>query len=136
MDRSKKYIKMSEKSPLRKFWEPQSGDFVYCPENGKVVVLYFNEHHGSPPEKYTNKDTAIPLFRQDQLQEMIIRAFCDWTDLFDTFTTACFEMEGLESPEQYWHAFAVFWLHLPQSQNMSWTGTDWQPAEEENNART
>lgn len=112
MDTSKEYIKMCEKwHEGRALWKPKSGDFVYSKENKKIVVLYFNEHHGNPPWKYLDKNFAIPLYRQDQLQDMIVgslainvvpiattKRFLDFITLYG---------DSFRSMEQRWLAFVM-----------------------------
>jgi len=124
MDTSKEYIKMCEKFVEgRKEWKPQSGDFVYCKENGKVVVLYFNKHHGLPPAKYTNYETAIPLWRQDQLQEMMdIKSVVTLLSRFNEFVfgDTGYIIQFIDSCEQLWLAFV-----MKEKYNKIWNGEDW-----------
>ena len=55
-------------------WQPQTGNWVYCRENGKVVCLYYNKHHGNPPEKYTNPKTAIPILEWEVIEGVLEKA--------------------------------------------------------------
>ncbi len=56
------------------FWTPQTADWVYCKENRRVICLYYNEHHGSPPDKYTNPKTAIPILEWEVIEEVLWQA--------------------------------------------------------------
>ena len=62
---------MSQATELLKDWKFKSGDYVYRWDKSKAHILYYNEHHGKPPERYTTLQFSTPLPRQDQLQEMI-----------------------------------------------------------------
>lgn len=149
MDITKQYIKMCEKAeeiqssyfggreiisrenPIMANWVDnfESGDFIFCRKNKRVVVLYFNEHHGNPPEKYTNKKWAIWLPRQDQLQEMVFdkdtpyntiiqRFMYDWLKQtnYEGFTATFY----VKSMEQLWLAFV-----MKKRFNKIWNGEDW-----------
>jgi len=78
-------------------FQSTSGDWIYCKENNKIVVLYFNREHGSPPAKYQDIKTAIWLPTQDQLQEM---SNMTWWD----FDKRCNEIRKcfLEDPLSEW----------------------------------
>lgn len=91
MDDSKKFIKMSEKSPLKESWEPKSGDWVVRryedvllghQEEVQILIRHIDVAEGywvivneKGESRLTNdelkKKLFIPLFRQDQLQEMV-----------------------------------------------------------------
>ena len=76
MDTTPKYIKMCEKAPLRKTWEPMPGDFIYSQRDGvkilDVALIELAELIPFGQNKTRIKADMIPLFRQDQLQEMVI----------------------------------------------------------------
>jgi len=82
MDTTPKYIKMCEKSPLREKHTYRRGDLLYDPVS-KFFVIYLR--YEKPPysqgiHKFDNGENRfgkrnipyhyIPLYRQDQLQEM------------------------------------------------------------------
>jgi len=65
MDLTEKYRKMCEKATqLREKWTPQDGDFYYNKHHARVMVYPFGARNVTPKED-------IPLWRQDQLLEMV-----------------------------------------------------------------
>ena len=75
MDTSEEYIQMCQRAKeIQEIWKPTSGDFVHSLTKNKIVVLYYNKHHGSPPDDYLPPN-AIYLPRQDQIQKIMIRNF-------------------------------------------------------------
>ena len=142
MDTSETYIKKSDCKEIQSPWQGllktdsdsllpmgDSGDFVYCKSNHKIVVLYWNELHGSPPEKYLSPHTAIWLPRQDQLQEMVgggqgftfqtLGRFIRWHGKCIKDYLASIDSYPA-SMEQLWLAFVMKELH-----SKVWTGTEW-----------
>ena len=136
MDITDQYIKMCEMAKKDLGWQPQRGDFYYdkggawggknwSSEPGIKVLgetdamsLCFNGHY----------DKAIPLYRQDQLQEsvqiesetawgLVIRfyAWINW------YIDAGYTMLGIDgSGEQLWLAFTMF-----QKFGKRWDGEKW-----------
>ena len=127
MDTTPKYIKMCEKSPLRGTWEPTYGDYIagewYIDQEDTtglvplgIVLKYNNKKQlidaGGDIQWY--KELIIPLYRQDQLQEMVsdrllgLQTVC--AVLHDFSIT---EGEGLQftmndgSMEQLWLAYVM-----------------------------
>jgi len=147
MDTSKTYIKMCNCEEIQKAWQgllktqanhllswADSGDFVYCKSNNKIVVLYFNKYHGSPPEKYLSPYTAIWLPRQDQLQEMVkgtkhmhllayeFAAYFHGTidPLYQNIGRDNYTVDSDGSMEQMWLAFV-----MKEKYNKVWDGSEW-----------
>lgn len=127
MDTSKEYIKMCEKwwRQAEIVWEEGSGDFVYYPPEEKIVVLYFNKHHGEPPLKYRS-NPAFPLPRQDQLQRItIVSEFFSPVDQIKEFQ---FKIDNknyayyhqFKSMEQLWLAFV-----MEEKYGKIWIGNEW-----------
>ena len=119
MDRSETYIKMCEKA--RKFlpeWIPQEGDPFCC--RGEVYI-YQDLYMGS--EK--NED-CFPLYRQDQLQEMVdlplvakIENFAKYaSDTLDPYFAE--DRQEFTSMEQLWLAFA-----MKEKYKKVWNGEEW-----------
>ena len=123
MDKSETYIKMQDNA--RKFlpkWVPQDGDYFCC--RGEVYI-YQNLYMGSE-----NNEDCFPLYRQDQLQEMIVfphkadipnasmprrlaRYIADW---YDNYPQAYW----FTSMEQLWLAFV-----MKEKYNKVWNGNEW-----------
>ncbi len=132
MDTSQRYIEMCRKaeeiqsSPLRK----TNGSVVYHPQHG-VRLLYWSDHHGSPPEYYLHSPTIF-LPRQDQLQEMVRDkyisdpALLSFFNLFverfaETFLSPIHE----KSMEELWLTFVMY-----ERCKKIWNGQEWVKEEE------
>jgi hypothetical protein len=132
MDTSEQYILMCKQAEeIQEAWKPKSGDFVAWPKSGpitsttrrKVVVLYFNTHHGSPPQKYTDTKQCIWLPREDQLQEMTIFAGYPFLLLEAMYTRqkgGTFTIYKFGSLEQLWLAFVMH-----EKYGKIWNGEEW-----------
>lgn len=123
MDCDKKYIKMCEKSPLRDEWEPVYGDYIagewYIDQKENIgfvplgIVLNYKKNKqlinvGGDIHWY--KKAVIPLFRQDQLQKMIIdKEICGCISLIGVSHLMLKKLNHyiFDSFEQLWHAFVV-----------------------------
>ena len=145
MDTSKTRIKMCEKAEeIQRKWSPSDWDWVYCRNEGCVVVLsgystdggYYG--HETPSKKidyYTGscddisqkdyKKYHIWLPHQNQLQEM---AFSEDTGV-QTITTALEQFSKSEigsaisilgSMEQLWLAFV-----MKEKYDKVWDGSNW-----------
>jgi len=151
VDKSEEYIKMSKQSPLRELWEPQLGDYCVHPEGewldtgGWVVTEYYDitrkvsvfrgmASHISGSYKYKNyedfeKEDCIPLFRQDQLQEMYKEnKETDLAILSDIAYVALSPKDHKDhyyicynSMEQLWLAFVV-----KEKYGKVWNGEAWE----------
>ena len=117
MDTTPKYVKMSEKSPLRETWEPLPGDFIYSQRDGVKILdaalIVLAELTPFGQNKARIKADMIPLYRQDQLQDMVF----DSTVGMQSHCCAIYEfaisVEGVNfclddgSMEQLWLAFVM-----------------------------
>lgn len=135
MDTSETYIKMSEKARFfivkpKHAW--QDGDF-YVSQNtngfiGSYVKVYCEEDIGGIPQEDQEDfyKSLIPIYRQDQLQEMIRR-----TDIYARPLVAIFAkwvheeldhilLRHLISMEQLWLAFV-----MKEKYNKLWNGEEW-----------
>lgn len=122
MDTSETYIRMCEKAEeLWRFRESAPGDFIVT--DGKVYVL---------PSSKVRPD-SIPLWRQDQLQEMILKHDKAtppaglylleriWTySMGEKSPVVTSEKFEVYSPEQFWLAFVMSQLYQKQ-----WNGKEW-----------
>lgn len=146
MDKTEEYIKMCEKATkyLEGHWRGDTGDFFFVKHLNQVLVVE-DSHRGEfgmPEEIYWNRgqdyvhfEDIVPLFRQDQLQDILDKAYAVY-DLFDIFDH--------EFLEQYWVGGAVrcpkwldtgwsmemFWLAMVMNEkhNKIWNGEDWVSA--------
>lgn len=113
MDKTEQYIKMSDKA--KELWQYRKtlpGDFLVV--EGRVYVY---------PERWAID--SIPLFRQDQLQEMTGYAIAA-----NAFAIADFlrkdgkwlreDLDYINSMEQLWLAFV-----MKEKYNKVWNGEDW-----------
>lgn len=126
MDISQNYIEMCEKAEEIQWghrWG-SSGDWVRCHESDKIVVLYYNEHHGEPPEKYTDPLRATWLPRQDQLQEMLDCTLQETLDFVANNLYPLFGTEQFTSMEQLWLAFV-----MKEKYAKAWRDKEWQVVE-------
>lgn len=129
MDTSKEYIKMCEKSLGNLEWNPKFGDIVYCKSTNETGIVrsvykdYSNKEwvcfsHESEDEGVFEfnapKDSFIPLWRQDQLQDKV-RSKLTYTDaigavwkLYNAVGPNRTSFYGkLRSLEQIWIAFVM-----------------------------
>jgi len=152
MDTSETYIKMCEKATEIQSLKPQPEDgnpyspkefdrdyvsFFYLPEEGRVEVLKWDNDEGRPIIGGYNddRDGAIWLPRQDQLQEMVevpessITSRIEWLliDLVSEYTTwdDSDQTVGMHIPvfktfEQLWLAFV-----MKEKYGKDWNGEDW-----------
>ncbi len=134
MDNSITYIKMSEMLDFE--WNPQIGDF--CSYDGKTVEIITNivdEIHDiscnywtiivdTNKRKRIDSEELIPLFRQDQLQNMIpglplnhVLRISRFVDLQDDGSGKILEWDSME---QLWLAFI-----MQEKDKKTWNGEDW-----------
>jgi len=113
MDTTETYIKMCEKAlPDIGGWAWQDGDFGY--RNGKVIVW---NHVHAEKNGWGTGEGCIPLFRQDQSQEMVAdRLVGLQTVCAVIYDFAITEGEGAGitingTMEQLWLAFVMHELH-------------------------
>ena len=104
MDKTPKYIKMSDWPEVQEGWKPAWGDFVV--EDGVVFTLSTTR---------VDKSKLIHLKRQDQLQEMEVD-FNIYSQIsrFDKWVhnDAFYQRKTMwESHEQLWLAFVMHELH-------------------------
>ena len=138
MDTSKEYIKMCEKAweiqriapkeDTVKALEDYKSELFYLPLENKIALGHWDNDEGDWMIGHyrDNKEDAIWLPRQDQLQEMVDvkdgRSFSDaLTDIYEDF------MEGMKdyyydsnSMEQLWLAFV-----MKEKFNKVWDGEEW-----------
>ncbi len=134
MDTSKIYIKMNLKAPeLWKEWKPIEGDFIYLLQ-GKAsqpaIIKEWSGKNASIKPLLNNggkwawwiKEEMIPLFRQDQLQDMVgvfnsevIAYFLSALKRFEVKTNRQFK-----SWEQLWLAFV-----MKEKFGKVWNGIEW-----------
>lgn len=133
MDTSETYIKMCEKS--RKFlhqWKPQEGDWFICGNWSLVYVWTVGNKLVQGAEK--NED-CFPLYRQDQLQEMVGQ---DWNWIWLArnlwgFARHNFRLHSSQDREGYypsaWEPTSMeqLWLGfvMKEKYNKVWNGEDW-----------
>lgn len=119
------YIKMCEEAPrMRGKWE--AGDlYAYPIEDAECPDKYTDVRM----VRYSGPDyvDAIPIYRQDQLQEMIqlpsefhricdkLYAFTDWVKKYATWETSKCSMS------QLWLAFV-----MKENHSKTWTGDKWE----------
>lgn len=126
MDTSKKYVKMSELSGLS--WKPEAGNWYYDKRFKRVSIVIekclLPENVGIFDEF---KRDFVPLFLQDQLQDMVKDNYEVVQDLIHRFHEVCFFGDGgdfntmdYDSMEQLWLAFL-----LAEKYNKYWDGTNW-----------
>ena len=134
MDTSKEYIKMCEKFKEGHYlWVPEAGDFYYD-YRGDAIWVYqplYEEADRVIEEfgKTIDDEFCFPLFRQDQLQVMVINAFgvqdlvkriSDFANEVYTFFPHTLNSHMFNSMEQLWLAFVQSELHQKY-----WDGSDW-----------
>jgi hypothetical protein len=123
MDTSKQYIEMCEQAlPDIGCHSWSDGDFAY--RNGKVEVFH---QKAADNMGWQTGDQCIPIYRQDQLQEMVKDIFplnndgkYYWHKLFITFLTELNIYDWSWSPEQLWLVFV-----LKKKFNKIWNGENW-----------
>ena len=139
MDTSEVYIKMCEKTPLQKLWIPAAWDYIYCKLDKEPKVLsgydvesgYFG-HGISEYEGYKTmydsqcgskvfKDDHFCIFRQDQLQALVIDNYISARKMFVHFGFYNTEYGEINySPEKLWLCFV-----MEEKYNKVWDGEDW-----------
>ena len=142
MDTSETYIKMCEQSPLQYLWVPAACDYIYCRLGGRVDVLSDGDvaqgryghgfeiwdgcglwcpHHDKMLSDEEFKKDHFCLFRQDQLQGVVIDEYVSPRKMLVNFGRYCDEYGDIDfSGEQLWHAFVV-----KEKYNKVWNGEDW-----------
>lgn len=128
MDTSEEYIKMCELAKeIQELFKPTdgvSGDFVCRKRDRKLVVLYYNKYDGYPPEEYTNRDTAIWLPRQDQLQEIVF----DKTLLSKPANMLQYCLDFINQNYQRFFSMESLWLAfvMKEKYGKTWDGKEWK----------
>jgi len=126
MDTSKEYIKMSDKSPLRDLWIVKEGDWYFDKRFNRVSIVtnqdLTSENRGVFIEF---KREFVPLYRQDQLQEMVLKGWSA-TEKIGRFNEWQLNTRDLPenitkySMEQFWLAFV-----MKEKYGKIWNGNDW-----------
>ena len=124
MDTTETYIKMSEKARnyLPK-WEPRTGDFVCEHGDTESIDVYCSCWSQEFSREIQSDD--IPLYRQDQLQEMLEGVkpyYSTWISKLKRLVDFAFESDPkmFHSLEQLWLAFV-----MKEKYNKVWNGEDW-----------
>jgi hypothetical protein len=123
MDTTETYIKMSEKARnyLPK-WEPRTGDFVCEHGDTESIDVYCSCWSQEFSREIQSDD--IPLYRQDQLQEMVFAEDLENGDIaYPLFRLSEYEKKGgynASTFEQLWLAFV-----MKEKYNKVWNGEDW-----------
>jgi len=127
MDTTETYRKMSEKSPLRKLWKPSIGDFYCDKRENYLSVGVIDESFG---QDEVVAPSVFPLFRQDQLQEMI-GGFEVSLNLLEKYKLYYLD-EATETRMDFWFAHNLtsmeqLWLAFVMKEKYSkvWDGEDW-----------
>lgn len=123
MDTSKEYIKMCDNRFLRDNWKLAEGDFftrsqsdlVYCLEKGELDFI----KQSLIPTYKSWIGNKIPLFRQDQLQEMVKHR--NMFELHRAFNYWLNRQKNIpNSMERLWLAFV-----MKEKFNKVWNGETW-----------
>jgi hypothetical protein len=146
MDTSEEYVKMCEKAvEIQSSWKPKEWDYIYCPEEGVVVISGYETDMGQyghgiaafndndaisyPCYNYVGDEAVVPkhiwLPRQDQLQAMFPELNTPYLKMINIFNFYEFN-----SPEHEWMIDASMeqlWLAFVMKDKFSkeWDGTDW-----------
>ena len=134
MDTSKEYIKMCEKVDLD--FEFNIGDFVFLDNKVQPIIYADHQHYmvDNSWESYIkvpsslklfNSEEAIPMYRQDQLQNMIGDFKFIWskTNQFISESAEYKIKHGIMkdySMEQLWLAFV-----MKEKYNKTWNRKEW-----------
>lgn len=138
------YIRQCEKAvevqePWRKkLSENPSYADIFCQYvSGELIGPMFKSNKLPVPTEKIQLFKHFWLPHQDRLQNMVIHLYekwgCDkWTALLDDFDNWRHKHGSATwEPVQLWLAFVMWLLY-----GKRWTGTDWQPAGEGDNAST
>ena len=142
MDTTEVFIKMCEKADLD--WSPKFGDNVYCKSTNEIGIVrsvykdYSNKEwicfssenkgkDGGVFEFNAPKDSYIPLWRQDQLQDKVRRKLLHtdaigavWKLYNAVGTNRISSYARLSSLEQIWLAFVI-----KEEFSKIWDGEGW-----------
>ena len=142
MDTSKEYIKQSDCEELQSKREFDEGDFIWYRKTGIVFsmefwsttdngrCLCFNDQFSG------NKKDFVKLFRQDQLQEMLMdepypktHAIGRLQDFTDFIHTIPYNQDNSEEDEacHYFNSMEQLWLAfvMKGKHNKTWNGEGW-----------
>ena len=132
MDTTEQYIKMCDEAKLP--WEPKEGDWYSysiepCSLDDPCHGFYTESRIGIYTLEHPIPENAVPLWRQDQLQE--IAHVCECSDPvcllidFHKFVDRESNPDIEHSWEQLWLAFTMHELH-----NKKWAGEKWEIVKE------
>ncbi len=119
MDNSPIYIKMCDQFGKIEDSEWADGDHIYCPDLNKTII--YNFVHTNVAEM---GNFVVKLFRQDQLQGMVIKLKTDGYDFWDLLSDFYHFSEGRNmesSMEQLWLAFV-----MKVKFDKTWNGEKWE----------
>ena len=128
MDKSKKYIEMCEKAAkdLGGAYDkpPDPSDAIAMEQsvgerNFEVMCGLAMWRRLAPYDPISSDCLIIKLYKQDQLQKMIIDDFDDVQDMFCNFSRWIYD-EPYKTAEQLWLAFV-----MAGNYNKTWNGKEW-----------
>ena len=134
MDTSKEYIKMCQRSQLP--WHPSVGDWAYSERDGvsclDAIILALAEATPFGKNGARIKADHVPLFLQDQLQEMVrngrsANGLLCMAENFRKTSVDCIiawckdDIGEYFTMEKFWLMLVMYWLRQKR-----WDGNDWK----------